>query len=284
MMTAEEMSEPVWRVYCWRLLLIGALAVVSIVVLGLLSPLPQPQSYHHFADDRTFLEVPNCLNVVSNLPFVIVGVWGLWFVGRCSAGPGGPFIERIELWPLVLFFLGIGLTGFGSAYYHLHPDNDRLVWDRLPLAMALMSLFAAVLAERIDVKLGNGLLLPLVALGIGSVVYWHATEQQGRGDLRLYYFVQFYPMLALSLLLLLLPPRYTRTSDLFIALGWYVLAKGCEHLGDKAIYALGHLVSGHTLKHLAAAAGAYWVLRILQTRRPVLSRIQGARPSAEPPD
>jgi hypothetical protein len=137
------------------------------------------------------------------------------------------------------------------------------------MSLAFMSLFAAVLADRIDVKLGAGLLLPLVALGIGSVLYWHVTEQQGRGDLRLYYFVQFYPMLALPLLMLLLPPRYTRTSDLFIALGWYVLAKVCEHPGDAAIYALGHAVSGHTLKHLAAAAGAYWVLRMLQKRRGV---------------
>src|SRR5262249_1773023 len=92
------------------------------------------------------------------------------------------------------------------------------------------------------------------------------TEQQGRGDLRPYYFVQFYPMLALPLMLLLLPARYTRTGDLFIALGWYVLAKVFEHPGDAPIYALGQVVSGHTLKHLAAAAGAYWILRMLQGR------------------
>jgi hypothetical protein len=268
MTTADDAREPVWWVYRWRLLLIGALAIASIIVLGYMPPLPQPQSYHHFADDRTLLGVPNCLNVVSNLPFLIVGAWGLWFVARGSYGPGEPFIQRIERWPFVLLFLGIGLTGFGSAYYHLQPDNDRLVWDRLPMSLAFMSLFAAVLAERIDVKLGVGLLLPFVALGVGSVLYWHVTEQQGRGDLRPYYFAQFYPMLALPLLLLLLPPRYTRTGDLVIALGWYVLAKACEHPGDAAIYALGHVISGHTLKHLAAAAGAYWVLRMLQKRRP----------------
>ena len=284
MTTAEDTRGPVRRVFRWRLLLIGALAIVSLIMLGCLPPLPQPQSYHHFADDRTVLGVPNCLNVVSNLPFLIVGVWGLWFVGSSRVGSGGPLIQRVECWPFVLFFLSIGLTGLGSAYYHLRPDNNRLVWDRLPLAAALMSLFAAVLAERIDVKFGVGSLLPLVVLGIGSVLYWHLTELQGRGDLRLYYFVQFYPMLALPLLLLLLPPRYTRTSDLFIALGWYVLAKGCEHLGDKAIYALGHVVSGHTLKHLAAAAGAYWVLRMLQKRSGVLAGSNGGKPSGEPPD
>lgn len=266
MTTADDTREPVWWLYRWRLLLIAALAVVSVLVLGCLPPLPQSQSYHHFADDRSLLGVPNCLNVVSNLPFLMVGLGGLWFVGRNSDGEGGPFLQRVERWPFVLFFLGIGLTAFGSAYYHLQPDNDRLVWDRLPMSVAFMSLFAAVLAERIDVKLGTRLLIPLIVAGVASVVEWYWSEQQGRGDLRAYYFVQFYPMLALPLLLLLLPPRYTRTSDLFIALGWYVLAKGCEHPGDTAIYALGHVVSGHTVKHLAAAAGAYWVLRMLRKR------------------
>jgi xanthine/uracil permease len=270
MTTAENTREPVWRAFRWRVLFIAALAIVSAMGVGFLPRIPQSQSYHHFADDRMFLGVPNCLNVVSNLPFLIVGVWGLCFVGRSLEGPGGPFLQSAERWPFVLFFLGVGLTAFGSAYYHLQPDNDRLVWDRQPMSVAFMALVAAVLAERIDVKFGVRSLLPLVALGIGTVVYWHVTENQGRGDLRPYYFVQFYPVLALPLLLLLLPPRYTRTSDLFLAMGWYVVAKICEHPGDARLYALGHVVSGHTLKHLAAAAGAYWVLRMLRKRRPRL--------------
>jgi hypothetical protein len=269
MTIADDTREPVWRAFRWRLLFIAALAIASAIVVGCLPRLAQPGSYHHFADDRTLLGVSNCLNVVSNLPFLIVGVWGLWFVGRSPVGSGGPFIHRAERWPYVLFFVGIGLTAFGSAYYHLHPDNDRLVWDRLPIAVAFMSLVAAVLAERIDVRFGVRSLLPLIALGVGTVMYWHVTEQQGRGDLRPYFFVQFYPMLALPLLLLLLPPRYTRTSDVFIALGWYVVAKLCEHAGDMRIYDWGHVVSGHTLKHLAAATGAYWILRMLQKRQPI---------------
>ncbi|MGH7171082.1 MAG: ceramidase domain-containing protein, partial [Gemmataceae bacterium] len=207
------------------------------------------------------------LNVVSNVPFLLVGVWGLWYALHRRAETGSPFLDPVECWPFVLFFAGVGLTALGSAYYHLEPNNDRLMWDRLPMTVAFMSLFAAVLAERIDLRLGIRLLLPLVVLGFGSVLYWHATEQQSRGDLRPYYFVQFYPMLTLPLLLLVLPPRYTRTADLFVALGWYMLAKVCEHPGDRPIYQLGHVVSGHTLKHLAAGIGAYWVLRMLQQRR-----------------
>jgi hypothetical protein len=51
--------------------------------------------------------------------------------------------------------------------------------------------------------------------------------------------------------------------------GFYVLAKILE-TGDRQIFALtGHTVSGHTLKHLAAAMAGYWMLRMLRRREPL---------------
>jgi hypothetical protein len=99
-------------------------------------------------------------------------------------------------------------------------------------------------------------------------VYWHRGEITGAGDLRFYGLVQFFPLLAIPLMLLLFPPRYTRTGDLFGVVGWYVLAKIFE-VFDVQILALGELVSGHTLKHLASAMAAYWILRMLRARHPV---------------
>jgi hypothetical protein len=225
------------------------------------------------------LGVPHFFNVVSNLPFLLVGVLGIRFIlSREAVRPGGPFLQPAERWPYLLFFVGVGLTAFGSSYYHLDPTNDRLLWDRLPMSVAFMSLFAAVLGERVSVKLGLWLLPVLVTAGLASVLYWHATELQGRGDLRFYYLVQFYSMLALPLLLLFFPSRYTRTVDLLAALGWYVLAKICEHPLDAPIYDLGHAVSGHTLKHLTAAAAAYWVLRMIRDRVPAPAPIPKGEP------
>src|SRR6202023_1200631 len=116
----------------------------------------------------------------------------------------------------------------------------RLLWDRLPLAIAFMALFAIIIAERIDRRAGMGLFVPLVVLGGGSVVYWHVTEAWGRGDLRPHLLVQLYPLAAMPIILLLFQARYSRASDLYGALAWYALAKGLELL-DRQVYSQGQV-------------------------------------------
>ena len=252
-----------------RLFLFLGLTLAAAGVALAMPRLAQPQWYHAFADQRPLLGIPHALNVLSNLPFVLVGVAGLVFVVRCPATPQGPFVRTTERWPLVVLFAGITLTGFGSAYYHADPNNARLLWDRLPLAVAFMALFAIILSERLNLKNSALLVIALVLLGGGSVLYWHLSEAQGTGDLRPYLFVQLYPLVAVPLLLLLFPPRYTHTVDLWAALLCYVLAKALELL-DAPIYAQGQLVSGHTLKHLVAGLCAAWILVWARTRRLIL--------------
>jgi hypothetical protein len=255
-----------------RILSFLGLGIVALGIVFCLPPIPQDPGYHAFADDRTILGVPNFMNVASNLPFVVVGVLGLGLLLRHDAvRPGGPLLERAERWPLLVLFAGVLLTGFGSSYYHLAPDNGRLVWDRLPMTIGFMGFFASMIGERIGVRAGTWLLGPLVWLGFVSVFNWHAGEQRGAGDLRLYGFVQFYPLVTIPLLMYLFLARYTRSGDVIVALAWYLLAKVVEAGPlDRGIYGLGHVVSGHTLKHLAAAAGTYWLFRMARDRRPLL--------------
>lgn len=240
----------------------AVLVVLTLVVASWLfsrPPWPQDVSYHDFADQRLILGVPHFANVVSNLPFLFVGVCGIATVLRSQTA----FRWQSERWPYLCFFIGVTLTTFGSTYYHLAPDNARLFWDRLPMTVAFMGLFDAIITERLGRKIGQILLVPLIVLGIGSSLYWAWTN-----DLRPYFLVQFYPMLAMPMMLLLFPPTYTGTVWLFAALGCYLLAKYCEHPLDAPIYhLLGHTVSGHTLKHLLAAAAVYCVLHMLRVRR-----------------
>jgi len=235
-------------------------------VLGLrLPPTPQPASYHQFADQRSWLGIPNFANVISNLPFAFVGLWGLRFL---SKDPGCRFIDARERWPYLVAFVGLLLTAFGSAYYHLASSNSRLVWDRLPMTVVFGSLIAVVIAERISVEAGLKLLPFLIASAAGSVLQWYHDELHGHGDLRLYAAVQIYAALIL-LIALLLKPRYSRSFDFAMVFGFYVLAKIFE-TADRFIFAHTHLVSGHTLKHLAAAAAGYWILRMLEKRSPLV--------------
>jgi hypothetical protein len=223
-----------------------ALMVTSLAALLLLGPIHQDQGYHYFADERSFFGVQNFWNVVSNLPFIAVGAVGLRQFHRDPA--------------VFMIFMGIFLTGVGSSYYHWDPSDRTLFWDRLPMTLCFMAILAVIVAERIDARLGAILLWPLIATGVLSLLVWHFT-----GDLRLYGWVQFFPCLALLLLILIFPPKYSGTVYWVVAASLYALAKTFE-LFDHAVHA-NFFLSGHTLKHLFAAAACFTVLRYFQTRQ-----------------
>ena len=138
-----------------RVYFLLGLTLLAAVAVYFVPPISQPLWYHDFADQRPLLGIPHMMNVVSNLPFFLVGVWGVGYLVVSKPLPG--FESSQERWPYVVFSsVAIPLTGVGSAYYHSHPDNDRLVWDRLPLSVAFMCLFAILIAERIDRRAGLG--------------------------------------------------------------------------------------------------------------------------------
>src|SRR5262245_35728689 len=225
------------------------LIVISLVSLLPLPPLLQDQTYHHYADQRELFGLLNFWNVISNLPFVAVGAIGLWKFHRDAT--------------TTVLFAGLFLTGFGSSYYHLDPNDSTLFWDRLPMTLCFAAILAAVVEERVDAKAGAMLLRPMLAIGIFSLLLWRWTD-----DLRLYAWAQFFPFVALILILQLFPARYTGGLYWSAAVALYGLAKLLEFY-DAQIYSFGHLLSGHTLKHLAAAAGGFMILKLFEKRRPI---------------
>jgi hypothetical protein len=248
-----------------RVGILVAVALVMLLALALTDPISQPQDYHRFADATARLGIANALNVLSNLTFLLVGAMGIWFL----AGRSSVFIEPVERLPFLIFFLGVALTCFGSGYYHLAPNNDRLVWDRLPMTIGFTALFAAILGERVSLRIAVKALPLFMLAGLGSVFYWIWTEHAGRGDLRPYLFVQFFPLVAIPLLVALFPPRYTRGADIVPVVGFYLLAKVLETYDAAIFAATRNTLSGHTLKHLAAAVAVWFVLRMLQRRQPI---------------
>jgi hypothetical protein len=233
-------------------LMMGILAALSVIALLLVPPIAQDQDYHQFADQRTLLKIPNFWNVVSNLPFIAVGVLGLMKFHKKPA--------------TLVLFSGFLLTGIGSSYYHWNPSDQTLFWDRLPMTLCFMAILAIAIEEQIDTRVGALMLWPLLCIGLLSLLLWRWT-----GDLRPYVWVQFFPCIALPILFLITPAKYTGLKFWVIAAALYALAKVFEHY-DHEVYSATAAVSGHTLKHLAAAGACFAILRYFQTRQPTQIR------------
>ncbi len=209
-----------------------------------LDPIAQDPAYHDFTGKRAFLGVPNFWNVVTNLPFLIAGAFGLARLQALAA----PELRA----HYVAFCVAVALVAFGSAWYHLAPSNPTLVWDRLPMTAAFMVLFSAIVADRVSWFAGRALLWPLVTAGIASIAWWIRTETAGQGDLRPYALVQFLPMLLVPMILLLWRENALSTRRLWLAFGAYGTAK------------LAELLDYHAMKHLLAALAAWWIIRSFQ--------------------
>ena len=239
-------------------LVLFVLAALAPLLFFGAAPILQPAAYHDLADQRALLGIGHFWNVVSNLPFLVVGLMGLDLLRRKSE-------EAAAGW--VALFAGNVLVAFGSAWYHSNPNDATLIWDRLPIGIAFMGFFTALLVEHLDGtarEVARRLLAPLIVLSAAAIWWWQAS-----GDLSLWVWVQAAPMLAVVLVLALLPGRYTHRRYLAYALACYAAAKLLE-LGDVQLMQwTGGLMSGHALKHVAAAAGVWCFYVMLRERRPV---------------
>jgi ceramidase len=261
---ASQMQGLSFAYRVWVLIGMLALILASSLFVG---AIPQDPAYHIFADNRPWLGIANFGNVVSNLGFLVVCILGLGSV----LGQEGQrtFDDRSDAWPYIVFFAGVGLVSAGSAYYHLAPDNARLFWDRLPMTLAFMAIFSAIVADRIHKAVGNRILLPVsIAIGVLSLFYWSWTESLGRGDLRLYGMVQFFPLLAVPVIFWLFPKgRYVDGRYLVWVILWYGAAKLMEFFDAGILDLLSESISGHSVKHLASAMAPLVVWRMLVKSR-----------------
>jgi hypothetical protein len=237
--------------------LLGIVAGGAVIAALAVPRVAQDPGYHQFADTRPLLGILNGLNVLSNVPFAIVGLAGLVAVARMRAW---------ERRPYAALFAGVALTSIGSAYYHLAPDSWTLVWDRLPMTVGFMGLLTVVLSERVSQRLARALFVPLLVFGAASVVYWYWSEVRGAGDLRPYMLVQFGSLLVILIVLLTAPSPHGDDRFFYLALGAYLLAKVFE-AADAAVYDAGRIVSGHTMKHVVAAGALWFIVSMLRRRR-----------------
>ncbi len=228
------------------LLFITLAAIVSVFVMG---PIHQDENYHLFADDRKLLTIPNFWNVISNIPFLIIGALGMLFIIQKNKD------INTKLWlNSFVFFAGIFFTGAGSMYYHLNPTNQRLILDRLPMTISFMAFFSVIISKFMCARSGARILVPLLLIGSMSVVYWQMTESRGEGDLRFYVLVQFLPLILVPLILVMFKANSVFKKYFWLILLTYVMAKIFE-ASDLLIFDITTFISGHSIKHIIAAIG-----------------------------
>ncbi|GAU35935.1 hypothetical protein TSUD_69680 [Trifolium subterraneum] len=244
---------------------IWLIAVTSFYLFMKLTPsIPQPQMYHDFADKRELFGIPNALNVISNFPFMVIGLIGLML---CHRRNYFNFSVQGELWGWTCFYAAVTSVGFGSSYYHLGPNDNGLVCDRLPMTVAFASLVAILIIERIDANKGTISIFPLIMTAMISRLFMIMPEVRFFGDIRPYLLVQTVSCIAIPLMAFFLPPMYTHSTYWLWAAGFYPLAM-LQETADRLIYtATFHTVSGHTLKHLSAGMVPLILTIMLAKRR-----------------
>ena len=235
--------------WAYHLPLITTLLASALLLLH--GPVAQLPHYHEFADQSTWLGIPHAGDVLSNLLFALVALWGMVRLWPSRYHPA-LYLGR---YGYSLFLISLLLTALGSAYYHLAPSDARLVWDRLPIALACAGLLAAARAENLPRENGKVGTFLLAVCAIVSVDWWRITSENGAGDLRPYLLMQLLPMILIPMWHVIYRAPQEDRATYAAAIACYVAAKLAE-LGDHAIYALNGLISGHTIKHLLAALAA----------------------------
>ena len=231
--------------------------IIILAIVGILTqkPIVQDADYHLFKDSRTIWAIPNFWNVISNLPFLIVGVLGLF---KLIVAGKLKIVTDIKI-AYFLFFFSLILVSFASGYYHLRPNNQTLIWDRLLMTIIFMSIFSIIITEFISIYLGKVMLWTLILCGISSVIYWHYSELLGKGDLRFYAIVQFLPMLVIPVILIFFQSTYSNISSYWCLLVAYIIAKLFEYF-DSQVYDMLGFIGGHAIKHILTALGIYVLL------------------------
>jgi len=236
------------------------LFVVSAAILYLLDPIAQDFAYHKFSDCRSFFGINHFMDVISNFPFVVIGLLGIRLANKA-------YRKKTMIFFLMTFILfsGVFFTGLGSAFYHYDPNNFSLIFDRLPMTLVFTPFFATIIYDYVDRRIGTVVFYSFITLGIYSIFYWYYTELIGLGDLRLYAFVQFFPVVTVPLILLFYKNEHLYSTQIWLVFGAYTIAKICEHF-DGYIFDFLGVISGHTIKHLFSALAVYFIYTIYQKR------------------
>jgi hypothetical protein len=208
---------------------------------------------HPFADARVLWGIPNAMDVLTNLPFLLVSMAGLRALHRA------PRVQPATRQAAMVFFVGLGLTFFSSSFYHWAPEAWGLALDRAGMAVAFAGVLGLVAAQRVSLRAARWTWPTVLAAGLFAILL-----QRLAGVIAPWAVVQFGGMAVV------LWACTQRAQPAALGIRWgvligiYAAAKLLE-LGDAWVFdAAQGWVSGHSLKHVVASLAALPVISALR--------------------
>lgn len=236
---------------------LGLFATVFLVFSSIWSLLPaqDASSYFNYADQRCILGINNFSDVVSNLAFTVVGLLGFyWIKNNVNLHYEFKILGNFMAAAMVL-------VSIGSAFFHYIPTVERLFWDRVPMVLGFISLIGLLVADRVNKTMGLKTFFILFVLSVITLALWRLNYL----DLRPYLLIQFGSLLFVVLIIILKSRGTISNSAIWVSFGLYILAKAFE-IADNSMWNLTGIISGHTLKHLAAALAMYFLLKTFRKK------------------
>ncbi|MES2965492.1 MAG: hypothetical protein V4760_16545 [Bdellovibrionota bacterium] len=237
--------------YTYPIRAIASIALMVALVLLSITPLlvlGEEATFMHFADHRMMFGLKNAADVLSNFGFLIAGALGLRAVG---ARHGTKRDDRTLHYLGFVVFGSVLATAFGSPYFHLNPNHESLLWDRLPMAIGFAGLVSLLIADRISARAGRWSFAALAGFALWSISMWQVFEFSTP-----YSALQAGSLVAVVLIAWLHPKGRLENRFIWLASAGYLVAKLFE-VSDAPLYELTGFVSGHSLKHVMAALAIY---------------------------
>ncbi|MBT4066838.1 MAG: hypothetical protein HOE76_06435 [Euryarchaeota archaeon] len=241
-----------------QLYIASLLSFIAIAIAY--GPIPQPQEYHDFADDREFWSIPNTFDVMSNLVIIFPGIVGLAFVHERRGSSDIP-VDETSIH--ITLFAGMILTFAGSVWFHLDPNDSTMFWDRLGMSVVIGSCISLIINDMLDRNLAAKIHIPILLASIISVIWWPVFD-----DLRIYFIVKHQPFIIFPILLLFGTRLYNKISGYYWGLSMFALATLFEFT-DQLIFNLTGFISGHTLKHISAGIGLWFLMVMVRDRQKI---------------
>lgn len=232
--------------------LLSAMAVALAAGLLAWGPVLLTAQTHGYADSRSWLGVPNAMNVLASVPVLACAVWG-WRATAASTWP-----RELQL-PWRGFHACAIVSSLVAMAYHAWPLDASFLLSRMAQSGAFLLLGLGLMAEGVDLRFGGALACASatgVAAAAGSAVAM--SNYFGLGfDMRPLLLLEILPVLLIPAGAISLAGRYTRRSDWSFVLLVYATSRTFES-ADAGILAATEWVSGHSLMHLSLGLVVGW--------------------------